>query len=345
MCLDEYKWMWEWEMQDLKTPPFFNNVQPAPQTCAWTHHSPGQKRGLKLGTSISNSPDPLPDCLASIFYAVVEAQQGHWLCMSEERQLFRAHETEARRLGPAESERGLMWAALWPGLIGRCHRKWIVSLSGVTNTDQQHVLWCQWVLETEIWHPSVLHVHKDKAALRGVNQHHAQHNSHWTLRGGENLTTNSLFFSNREQIIRCEVDDSLICSTLTFPTDEVTFQAKLPKICWFQPLKCEHILIFFVWYDGNLIFGFGAVVLAKTINLTLRNCGGYCIFFYRLELNGRCTGFTVDRWKRFTSIFTVWNPAQCKQLCRDDLTPNSSLRCKYRCLVKQLCFSYFKKKM
>lgn len=30
-------------------------------------------------------------------------------------------------------------AALWPSLISRCHRKWIVSLSRVTTTVRQHV--------------------------------------------------------------------------------------------------------------------------------------------------------------------------------------------------------------
>lgn len=107
-----------------------------------------RKRGLSLGTFISGplcSADLLPDCQASIFYAAVETQQGHLLCVTSSL-LLKSSSCWNWGSEPQLQQRAMTFkwarskvAAPWPGLIGWCHRKWIVSLSRVTTTDQQHV--------------------------------------------------------------------------------------------------------------------------------------------------------------------------------------------------------------
>lgn len=110
-----------------------------------------RKRDLNLGTSISNplcSADPLPDCWTSIFYAVFEPQQGHLLSVTSSLLLKRSscfeHMKPRHSASQQQKVMTFKWgrsnvAALWFDLINWCHRKWIVSLSRVTATVQQHV--------------------------------------------------------------------------------------------------------------------------------------------------------------------------------------------------------------
>ncbi len=183
----------------------------------------GRKRGLNLGTSISNCSARLILCqIAEPQFSMLRSRHNKAIyCPWPARFFWRAAVVLSawnRSTAPQPQPKVMTfkWArsnavALWPGVISRCCRKWIVSLSKVTTTVRRGVssfLWCHRALETEIWHRHdrthscsmctcmcKLSVFADIwKALAGVNQHHLMLEMitmSWFW-GREKLTTNWL---------------------------------------------------------------------------------------------------------------------------------------------------------